>query len=86
MRKDEWLGALAVFLWVFLTTFPVAIPFVFMHNLGRAMRVSNAIAIVLLFLAGFTFGRIAEYHPWLTGLAMVVLGSVLVGVTMALGG
>ncbi len=84
--QDEWLGALAVFLWVFLTTFPVAIPFIFMNDVARAMRVSNAIAIVLLFLTGYAFGRVAEYRPWLTGLAMVVLGSVLVGITMALGG
>jgi hypothetical protein len=84
--KEEWLGALGVFLWVFLTTFPVAIPFIFMEDVGRAMRVSNAIAIVLLFLTGYAFGRIAEYRPWLTGVAMVVLGSVLVGITMALGG
>jgi len=41
---------------------------------------------VLLFLTGYAFGRIAEYRPWLTGVAMVVLGSVLVGITMALGG
>jgi len=86
LGKNEWLGALAVFLWVFLITFPVAIPFIFMDDLGRAMRVSNAIAIVLLFLSGYAFGRIAEYRPWLTGLAMVVLGSVLVAITMALGG
>jgi VIT1/CCC1 family predicted Fe2+/Mn2+ transporter len=84
--KQEWLGALAVFLWVFIITFPVTIPFIFMNNVGRAMRVSNAIAIVLLFLTGYAFGRIAEYRPWLTGLAMVVLGTVLVGITMALGG
>ena len=50
------------------------------------MRVSNAIAIGLLFLSGYAFGRIAEYRPWLTGLAMVVLGSALVAITMALGG
>ncbi len=25
-------------------------------------------------------------HPWLFGIAMVVLGAVLVGMTMALGG
>ena len=25
-------------------------------------------------------------HPWLVGIAMVVLGSMLVGMTMALGG
>ena len=86
LRKDEWLGALAVFLWVFFTTFPVAIPFLFLNDVAPAMRVSNAIAIVLLFLTGCAFGRIAEYRPWLTGLAMVVLGSALVAITMALGG
>lgn len=86
LGKNEWLGALSVFLWVFLITFPVTIPFIFMDGLGRAMRLSNAIAIVLLFLTGYAFGRVAEYRPWLTGLAMVVLGSVLVGLTIALGG
>jgi len=86
LRKEEWLGALAVFLWVFCTTFPVAIPFIFMDDVARAMRLSNTIAVVLLFLAGYAFGRVAEYRPWLTGLAMVVLGSVLVAITMALGG
>ena len=86
LGRDEWLGALAVFLWVFLITFPVAVPFIFMDEVGRAMRVSNAIAIGLLFLSGYAFGRIAEYRPWLTGLAMVVLGVVLVGITIALGG
>ena len=86
LRKPEWLGALAVFLWVFLITFPVAIPFLFMDEVGRAMRCSNGIAIGLLFMSGYAFGHVAEYRPWLTGLAMVVLGSVLVGITMALGG
>ncbi len=86
LGRDEWRGALAVFLWVFLTTFPVTIPFLFMTDVGRAMRVSNIIAVVLLFLAGHAFGRVTGYRPWLTGLAMVVLGSVLVAITMALGG
>ena len=86
LRKEEWRGAFGVFLLVFLTTFPVAIPFIIMDEVGRAMRVSNAIAIVLLFLTGYAFGRIAEYRPWLTGLAMVVLGSALAAITMALGG
>ncbi len=86
LEKDEWLGALAVFLWVVLTTFPVTIPFIFMTELGQAMRVSNAIAIVLLFVTGIAFGRIAGYRPAMTGLAMVVFGSVLVAFTIALGG
>jgi VIT1/CCC1 family predicted Fe2+/Mn2+ transporter len=75
-----------VFLWVFVTTFPVAIPFIFMQDVALAMRVSNGIAVVMLFLTGYAFGRCSEYRPWLTGLAMVVLGCVLVAVTIALGG
>lgn len=86
LSKADWLGGLAVFLWVFLTTFPVAIPFIFMRDVGLAMRVSNGIAVALLVVAGYAFGRITNYHPWLTGLAMVVLGGALVAATIALGG
>lgn len=86
LGKRELLGALSVFFWVFVTTFPVAIPFIFMDNLMRAMRISNAIAIALLFVTGYAFGRIAEFRPWLTGIAMVVIGSMVVAATIALGG
>jgi len=84
--KDDWLGALGVFLLVFLATLPVVLPFVFMHHVRPAMRVSNAIAIVLLFLAGYAFGRMTGRRPWMVGVSMVVLGSALVAMTMALGG
>ena len=86
LSKDDWLGAAGVFLLVFLSTFPVVIPFIFMSNAGPALRVSNVIAIVMLFLTGYAFGRMTGRHPWLVGISMVVLGLVLVGVTMALGG
>jgi hypothetical protein len=86
LGKTAWLGAIAVFLWVFLSTLPVAIPFIFIQDCGRALRVSNGIAIGLLFVSGYAFGRITRYHPLLSGLAMVLLGSVLVAITMALGG
>ena len=86
LHSDDWLGAVGVFLLVFLCTFPVVIPFIFMHNAGPALRVSNAIAIVMLFLTGYAFGRMTGRHPWLVGISMVVLGLILVGLTMALGG
>jgi VIT1/CCC1 family predicted Fe2+/Mn2+ transporter len=79
-------GALGVFLIVFLSTLPVVLPFLFMTETLRALRVSNGIAIVMLFLTGSAFGRCAGYHPWLMGVSMVVLGSVLVAITIALGG
>jgi VIT family len=86
LHRDDWLGAVGVFLLVFLCTFPVVIPFIFMHNAGPALRVSNAIAIVMLFLTGYAFGRMTGRHPWLVGISMVVLGLILVGLTIALGG
>jgi VIT family len=86
LRKDDWLAALGVFLLVFVSTFPVAIPFIFMHDAGPALRVSNAIAIVMLFTLGYAFGRVAAHNPWVTGISMVVLGMILVGMTIALGG
>ena len=81
-----WFGALRVFLWVFLITFPVAIPFLVMQDARLALRVSNLIAIGLLFVAGWAYGRITDRRPWAMGLAMVTIGVVLSGLTLALGG
>jgi len=86
LSKDEWLGAIGVFLLVFLSTFPLVIPFMVMSNALPALRVSNAIAIVLLFIAGYAYGRITGRHPWVIGIAMVILGLALVSMAMALGG
>jgi VIT1/CCC1 family predicted Fe2+/Mn2+ transporter len=75
-----------VFLLVFVSTLPVVIPFVLLGDAHRALRVSNAVAVAMLFVCGYVTGRLTGYHPWLTGLGMVVLGAVLVAMTMALGG
>ena len=86
LGKTDWWGALGVFLLVFLSTFPVVLPFIFMQNAMLAMRVSNGTAIVMLFITGFAYGRWAGRSPWGFGIAMVVLGCALVALTMALGG
>ena len=86
LSKDEWLGSVGVFLIVFASTFPVVIPFIVMRSVGPALRLSNAIAIVMLFLTGYAFGSMTGRRPWLVGISMVVLGAWLVGMTMALGG
>jgi hypothetical protein len=82
----DWLGALGVFLWVFIITFPVASPFVLIYEPLRALRFSNAIAVLLLFLLGHAFGRASGLRPWSSGLVMVLLGIALVAATIALGG
>ncbi|HNQ89059.1 MAG TPA: VIT1/CCC1 transporter family protein [Verrucomicrobiota bacterium] len=86
LSATDWRGAAGVFLLVFLSTLPVALPFVLLQNAALAMRISNAIAMVMLFLAGVAYGRCIGRSPWLVGVAMVVLGGILVALTIALGG
>ena len=47
LAKEDWIGALGVFLLVFLSLFPVVIPFIFISNARLALRISNGIAILL---------------------------------------
>jgi len=84
LTQDDLRGALAVFLLVFLATFPIVLPFVFMHQAGVALRVSNGIAIAMLFLAGNRLGHYTGGRPWLMGTSMVIIGAVLVAITIAL--
>ena len=84
--KDDGRGALGVFFLVFLATFPVVIPFIFMQHAVSALRVSNAIAVAMLFSLGYAHARTTGRPPWLTGVSMVALGIALVGITIALGG
>jgi hypothetical protein len=86
LRKRDWLGALGVFLLVFVSTFPVVVPFLLFEPLHRALRISNGVAIALLFVAGMTLGSYAGIGRVRTGLAMVAIGVVLLGITIALGG
>ena len=83
---SDFRAALRVFLLVFLSTFPVVLPFVFMRHPGRALRVSNLVAVVMLFLTGWTYGKYSGRRPWRVGLIMVLIGLLMVGLTIILGG
>ncbi|MGB6286392.1 MAG: VIT family protein, partial [Xanthobacteraceae bacterium] len=65
---------------------PVVIPFIIFENAQLALRISNAIAVALLFFCGFIFARHAGLRPWAMGLTMVAIGACLVGIAIALGG
>jgi VIT1/CCC1 family predicted Fe2+/Mn2+ transporter len=86
LRRSDFAAASAVFLLVFLSTLPLVVPFFVVPDAGFALRASNAVAIVMLFVAGWSLGRYAGRPGWRTGLGMVMVGIVLVGITVALGG
>jgi VIT1/CCC1 family predicted Fe2+/Mn2+ transporter len=86
LGRDDFLGALGVFLMVVLATFPVVIPFALFDSTQTALRISNLIALTTLFAAGWTLGRYAGGRGWIAGTVMAALGTVLVLVIIALGG
>jgi hypothetical protein len=86
LTKRDAVGALGICLLSFVSTFPIVIPFIFIGDARLALRVSNAVAIALLFLCGYIFGYRSGIRPWVAGLAMVAIGGALVGVAIALGG
>jgi VIT family len=85
LTGDDLLGAAGVFGLVFFSTLPVVLPFVFISGPSLALRVSNLVAIVMLFLTGYIFGRSTGHRPLLLGCAMVLIGALLTGVAIALG-
>lgn len=86
LSRRDIVGAVAVFLLVFLSTLPISIPFLLFPEIGFAMRASNAVAIAMLFGMGWTLGKHIGRSGWGAGLLMVGLGLVLVAITIALGG
>jgi VIT family len=86
LRADDWRGATGVFLLVFLSTFPVVAPFFFTTHVRDALRASHLVAIVMLAITGYSYGRYSGGRRWLWSLSMVLLGVAMVVVTVKLGG
>jgi hypothetical protein len=86
VTADDVKGALGVCVLVFSSCLPLIVPFIFIKEPLVALRISNVIALVSLFLAGYFLARYAGFRKVWTGIAMVILGVVLVGITIQLGG
>ena len=86
LTRDDFLAAFGVFLIVVASTFPVALPFVFIKDPGGALFVSRAIGLAMMFLGGLALGRYAGYGSWKTGFMMAALGTIVIAIVIALGG
>jgi hypothetical protein len=85
-KLKDYKTAAGIFLLVLLSTFPVAIPFLFMTDLQLALRISNGIAIVMMFLCGWGLGKYAGRNSFITGIIMSFFGVALVLLAIVLGG
>lgn len=92
IEKPEWITKkdlvviLLTFLLVVSTAIPLIIPFIIFNDLMLAIRVSFIIGLGMLFSIGYLWGKYASRNKIRSGIAMMIIGSIIVGITLILGG
>jgi hypothetical protein len=86
LRKEDLQGGLTSGVLVFACTFPAALPFAFIDDPSTALRVSNALLLLMLFLVGYRSAKETMARPLLLGSVFLLVGVALVAATIALGG
>ncbi len=56
------------------------------HNLLLALRFSNLVSFIMLFILGYRWGNYTGANPWYIGLLLVVVGVILMAIAIPLGG
>lgn len=78
--------AIQVFLLVVLSTFPIVLPFMFVEEPMHALRLSNLMGLLTLFVSGYLLGSYAGGKPLRFAFGMSLIGAVMIGIIIALGG
>ncbi len=86
LRRDDWVAALLITILVSATAIPGLVPLLAFQDGFVALRVANVLQIGLLFLVGYGWARYTGSNRWWTGLAIALLGTVLVLLAVPLGG
>jgi VIT1/CCC1 family predicted Fe2+/Mn2+ transporter len=85
MREDLF-GATQVFLAMLAATLVVVLPLWLIEPPTTAVLVSNAVALVSLFMVGYAWARHTNIPRTRFGLILVVIGAAIIGITLVLGG
>jgi len=86
VTKDDVLGGIASFLISFIIVLPPLMPFILNLPLDYAIRLSNVIAVAMLFIVGYVSGGLGGMNRIRWALTITVLGVIIVLVTILLGG
>lgn len=86
LRGSDLIGAGVVFVLVTLTTLPAIVSFLVIDNVRIALRVSNVLMVLMLFLVGFLWAGQTNTNRWVAGLCIMLLSIGMVGIAELLGG
>lgn len=86
VHRTDVLGGIAAAFVIMLATAPILVPYLVIRTPLVAVRVSEGIAVTLLFFLGAWWGRVVGANSFGTGLILTLIGGALVAVTIFLGG
>jgi hypothetical protein len=87
LTRADLAGAVGSLLVAIMAVIPSLSPLVILsHDYVLAIRVSNLVSFVVLFIAGVHWGRYTGSNPWKTGLLLAVVSAVMVLIAIPLGG
>ena len=87
LKREDLTGGLASVLVAVMAVTPSFLPLlIFRHDYALAVRLSNVVSFIVLFVAGYEWGRFTGMNRWKTGLLLVAVGLLLVAVAIPLGG
>lgn len=85
-QLQELAAAGGIVVLVFVSTFPLVIPFLLMSDALIALRISHGVAVVMLFVLGWRVGKWAGASPGWSGSILALVGVALAVACVALGG
>ena len=87
LKREDFTGALANVLIAAMSVLPALVPLVLLRNYPEsAVRTSNIISFIILFISGYQWGQYTGANPWKTGLLLVGAGVLMLAVAIPLGG
>lgn len=87
LKREDFTGAIGCVVVALVAVVPSFLPILLMRdNFDLAIRISNIVSFVVLFGAGYSWGRHTGASPWRTGLLLVAVGALMVAIALPLGG
>ena len=86
LRSDDFVAAGLILVLVSATAIPGLIPLLAMEDTQLALRVANAVQVILLFAIGYRWAHYSGASPWRSAALVGLMGVALVLVAVVLGG
>lgn len=87
IQSGDIVGAITAVVVAVLAILPSLLPLILLRDQGAlAIRISNVVSFIVLFIASYLWGRYSRANPWKTGLLLLGTGVIMVAIAIPLGG